>query len=188
MLLWKKGFIMKIEIVKVGELECNCYLLERDNKVLIIDPGHDIETIVNKIGDRAVVGVIITHYHFDHIGALEEIVNRYDVNVFDKNNMNEGEFIIDGFKFNIIYTPGHKEECISIYFVDDRIMFVGDFIFKDSIGRVDLIGGNINDMIESINKIKNYDRDIVIYPGHGDSTVLGYEIDNNLYFRDINLI
>ena len=47
-------------------------------------------------------------------------------------------------------------------------------------------GGNIDNMIDSINKIKNYDRDIIIYPGHGDSTRLGYEIDNNLYFRDIN--
>ena len=102
--------------------------------------------------------------------------------------MDEGEFRIGDFKFNVIYTAGHKEDCVSIYFVDEKIMFVGDFIFRDSIGRVDLIGGNIDNMIDSINKIKNYDRDIIIYPGHGDSTRLGYEIDNNLYFRDINLI
>lgn len=179
---------MKIDFVKVGELECNCYLLDIDNKILVIDPGNDIDKIVDKIGDREVVGVIITHYHFDHIGCLDEFVNKYNVNIYDRNTMNEGEFKIDCFKFNVIYTPGHKEDCITIYFNDEKMMFVGDFIFRDSIGRVDLPGGNIYDMIDSINKIKKYDRDIIIYPGHGDSTKLGYEIDNNIYFRNIDLI
>ncbi len=179
---------MKIEVVKVGDLECNCYLLEKDGKILVIDPGDDVDKIVNKINDREVVGIIITHYHFDHIGALDDIIDKYKVNVYDRNNMNEGMFEIDNFNFNIIYTPGHRDDCISIYFNDDRMMFVGDFIFKDSIGRVDLPGGNMDKMIDSINKIKKYDRDIVIYPGHGDNTTLGYEIDNNIYFKNIKFI
>ena len=179
---------MKIEVVKVGDLECNCYLLEKDGKILVIDPGDDVDKIVNKINNREVVGVIVTHYHFDHIGALDDIIDKYKVNVYDRNNMNEGMFEIDNFNFNIIYTPGHRDDCISIYFKDDRMMFVGDFIFKDSIGRVDLPGGNMDKMIDSINKIKKYDRDIVIYPGHGDNTTLGYEIDNNIYFKNIKFI
>ena len=179
---------MKIEVVKVGDLECNCYLLEKDGKILVIDPGDDVDKIVNRINDREVVGIIITHYHFDHIGALDDIIDKYKVNVYDRNNMNEGMFEIDNFNFNIIYTPGHRDDCISIYFKDDRMMFVGDFIFKDSIGRVDLPGGNMDKMIDSINKIKKYDRDIVIYPGHGDNTTLGYEIDNNIYFKNIKFI
>ena len=179
---------MNVQIVKVGELECNCYLLEKDNKILIIDPGDDVDKIINMVGNRDVVGIIITHYHFDHIGALEDVVNRYSVCVYDKNNMEEGIVEIDNFSFNVIYTLGHKDDCITIYFNDEKIMFCGDFIFKDSIGRVDLPGGNINEMINSINKIKTYDRDIIIYPGHGDSTTLGYEIDNNLYFKDIKLV
>ena len=179
---------MKKEVVKVGDLECNCYLLERDGKILVIDPGDDVDKIVNKINDREVVGIIITHYHFDHIGALDDIIDKYKVNVYDRNNMNEGMFKIDNFNFNIIYTPGHRDDCISIYFKDERMMFVGDFIFKDSIGRVDLPGGNMDKMIYSINKIKKYDRDIVIYPGHGDNTTLGYEIDNNIYFKNIKFI
>lgn len=179
---------MKIEIVKVGNLECNCYLLEKDGKILIIDPGNDVDKIINEINDREVIGVIVTHYHFDHIGALDDIIKRYRVNVHDINNMDEGIFKIDNFVFNVIYTPGHKDDCISIYFSDERIMFVGDFIFKDSIGRVDLPGGDMGNMIDSINKIKKYDRDIVLYPGHGVNTILGYEMDNNIYFKDINLI
>ena len=179
---------MNIEIVRVGELECNCYLLDINNRVLVIDSGDDASKIINKIGDRVVEGIIITHYHFDHIGALEDLVNKYDVSVYDKNNMNEGINSIGEFIFDVIYTPGHKEDCISIYFKEDKVMFCGDFIFRDNIGRCDLPGGNLKEMIDSINKIKKYDKDIIIYPGHGDKTTLGYEINNNMYFLDVDYI
>lgn len=174
---------MKIEKLEVGYLECNCYLLDIDGKVLIIDPGDESNKIISKIGNRDVVGVIITHYHFDHIGALNDIVSKYGCSVYDRNNMNEGINSINKFIFEVIYTPGHKEDAITIYFKKENIMFCGDFIFRDSIGRCDLLGGNINEMMKSIKKIKKYDRDILIYSGHGDSTNLGYEIDNNIYFR-----
>lgn len=177
---------MKIEIVKVGSLECNCYLLIKNNKVLVIDPGDEFNKIDEKIGNRRVVGVIITHYHFDHIGALEQFVNKYKVLVYDRNNMNEGMVQIDDFSFEVIYTPGHKEDSITIYFRKDKIMFCGDFIFRDSIGRWDLPGGNFGEMISSIKKIKKYDDDIVIYPGHGEKTNLSYEKNNNMYLLDID--
>ena len=177
---------MKIEIVKVGELECNCYLLEINNRILIIDPGDDVDKIISKINGREVVGIIITHYHFDHIGALDELVNKYNVCVYDRYNLVLGENKIFEFIFDIIYTPGHKEDAITIYFKKDKVMFTGDFIFKDSIGRCDLDGGNINEMISSIRRIIKYDRDIILYPGHGDITNLGYEIDNNYYIKNID--
>lgn len=176
--------MMKIEIVKVGRLECNCYLLSLNNKVLVIDPGDEFNKIIKKIGNREVVGVIITHYHFDHIGALEQFVNKYKVNVYDRSNMDEGIKKVDDFSFEVIYTPGHKEDAITIYFREDKIMFCGDFIFGDSIGRCDLPGGNFGEMISSIKKIKKYDDDIVVYPGHGDKTTLCYEKNNNMYFLD----
>ena len=62
-------------------------------------------------------------------------------------------------------------------------MFVGDFIFKDNIGRCDLPSGNIEEMKKSIEKIKKYDDDIIIYPGHGEITSLGYEKESNYYFN-----
>lgn len=175
---------MKIDVIKVGKLECNCYILEIDEKVLIIDPGDDGDIIIDKIGSRKVVGIVVTHYHFDHIGAIDSLVGKYGCLVYDKNNMDEGVNIIDKFMFEVIYTPGHKEDLITIYFRNSKCMFCGDFIFKNSIGRCDLIGGNIEEMIDSINKIKKYDRDIILYPGHGLCTTIGYEMDNNLFFSD----
>lgn len=179
---------MKVEIVKVGDLQCNCYLLEVNNKVLVIDPGDDADKIIKRIGDREVVGIIVTHYHFDHIGALDELVKKYNINVYDKSNMSEGINKVSEYVFEVIYTPGHKEDAITIYFNENKVMFCGDFIFKDSIGRCDLPGGDIREMIDSIEKIKKYDRNIVIYPGHGDKTTLDYEINNNMYFLDVNLL
>ena len=164
---------MKINKVVVGELETNCYILEENNKCLVIDPGAEYEKINKVINDKEIIGVIVTHYHFDHIGAL----NYFDKSlIFDKSNLEEKEYNIDNFKFEIIYTPGHKEDLITIYFKEDKIMFTGDFIFKNAIGRMDLPGGNYNDMLESLNKIKEYDKNITIYPGHGDKTTLKDEL------------
>lgn len=179
---------MKIDIVKVGKLQCNCYLLDINGDVLVIDPGDEVNKIIDVIGNRKVVGIVVTHYHFDHIGALDELALKYGVRVYDKNNMFEGDNVIDKFNFEVIYTPGHKEDAITIYFNDSKCMFCGDFIFRDGIGRCDLTGGNISDMIESISKIKKYDKNTIIYPGHGNKTTLEYEINNNMYFLDISLL
>ena len=173
---------MKIDKVVVGSLGCNCYILDINNSVLVIDPGDEVDKIINVIGDRNIVGIIITHYHFDHIGALLKLKDKYNVCIYDINNMQEGENIIDSFIFDIIYTPGHKEDAITLYFKKEKIMFTGDFIFRDSVGRCDLPGGNPKEMINSIEKIKNY-KDVLIYPGHGEETTLNYEKANNIYFK-----
>ena len=174
---------MEIERVIVGRIECNCYILSKRNKVLVIDPGDEFKKIDKVINGRSVVGIIITHYHFDHIGAIDDIIKKYKCKVYDKSNLSLGENKISCFNFSIIYTPGHKEDAITIYFKKEKVMFCGDFIFKDSIGRCDLEGGSIKEMMKSIDKIKKYDKDIVLYPGHGDETTLGYEINNNVYFN-----
>ncbi len=175
---------MKLEKIEVGYLRCNCYVISINDKVLIIDPGDDVNKIDRLIGDRKIVGIIITHHHSDHDGAVDYFKKKYNVKVYDKENLPEGNNKIDNFSFDIIYTPGHKDDAITIYFEKDKMMFVGDFIFKDSIGRCDLVGGSIYDMIKSIDKIKKYDKSIIIYPGHGEKTTLGYEIDNNPYFKE----
>jgi len=175
---------MKIEKVVVGYLGCNCYILDINKKVLIIDPGDNPNEIEKVVNDREIVGIIITHHHHDHDGAVNYFLDKYHVKVYDKNNLPEGINEIANFKFEIIYTPGHKDDLITIYFKNEKVMFVGDFIFKDSIGRCDFDGGNISDMMKSIDKIKKYDREITVYPGHGDKTTLGYEINNNPYFKE----
>ena len=177
---------MRTSVCKIVTLSQSEYddLLIKDNKCLIIDPGDEIDKIIKEIKDLIPVGIIITHYHFDHIGAIN-IKDYYNINVYDINNLNEGINNIDDFNFEVIYTEGHSNTGISIYFKKEKIMFTGDFLFKGCIGRTDLDDSNENDMNFSINKIKKYDRDIKIYPGHGETTILKDELINNIYLKII---
>jgi len=176
--------MMKIKVLKVGYLKCNCYVLEKNNKILVIDPGDDYELIKKEIGDRELLGVLITHGHFDHVGCVDDLVNDFGCYVYDFSNLEEKEYVIGEFLFDVIYTPGHSRDSITFYFKEEKLMFTGDFLFFDTIGRCDLVGSNYDSMIESISKIKKYDKNIVVYPGHGIDTTLGREFDNNIYFNE----
>ena len=93
---------MKIDKVVVGPLETNCYILGINNKCLVIDPGDEYSKIKDVINDKDIVGVIITHHHFDHVGALKYFDKDL---IMDKNNLEEKEYDIDGFKFEIKPSP-----------------------------------------------------------------------------------
>lgn len=157
---------MNVERLIVGDLETNCYIANIDDEYIIIDPGDDFPTIKEHLKGKKVVGCLVTHFHFDHIGALEEVISYYDLEV---NKVNSKKF-----KFEIIKTPGHTIDSKTFYFKKAKIMFCGDFIFERSIGRTDL-GGNDEDMKESLKMISEYPDDIILYPGHGSSTTLGKE-------------
>lgn len=179
---------MKIDTIKVGSLETNCYLIINDDKCIVVDPGDESEKIIDKIQELNLtpIAIFITHYHFDHIGALNDIKNKYNVKVYDyKDYENDDKlYTRDNFNFKIIDTKGHKEDLVTFYFPNENIMFVGDFIFKGNIGRCDLEGGNFNKMLESIDKIKMYPKNTTLYPGHEESTTLEDEIKYNVYFNN----
>lgn len=171
---------MNVEIVKVGYLETNCYVLSIDNHVLIIDPGDDYNKIEQVIDNQIIDGVLVTHNHFDHIGALEYFDSDL---IYDFSNLKEGVITLGKFTFEVVYNPGHKEDSISFYFDSVKKLFCGDFIFYESIGRTDLSGGNMDDMITSIKDTSRYSDDVVIYPGHGIYTNFKHERKYNRYFN-----
>ena len=173
---------MKIKRVVVGPLDTNCYILECGDQVLVIDPGEAVDEIRQVIGNNQVLKILITHKHFDHIGALYDIMDLYKVESFQASTKEEKEYRLGPFTFELIKTPGHSDDSICFYFKEDKVMFVGDFIFKRGIGRCDLPTGSFNKMKKSIEKIKKYPRDIVLYPGHGDKTTLEEECLLNPYF------
>ena len=167
---------VKVKIIKTGYLEENSYVLIRENDVLVIDPGDDYNKIKKELSGYNVLGVLITHNHFDHVGALDELLNDYKVNCYDYSNLKEKEKRIGKFKFEVFYMPGHSKDSICFYFKDDKMLFSGDFIFKGTIGRCDLDGGSYFDMKKSLCKLNNFDMDTLIYPGHGECAILGEEI------------
>ena len=174
---------MNIRKIEVGELKCNCYLLEKDNNCLLIDPGAEYQKIKEFIKDKNVIGILITHSHYDHIGCVLDLVKEEKIPVYSNQNLKEGISYISTFSFEVIRTFGHTMDSITFYFDKDKVMFTGDFLFCDTIGRCDFLESNYNEMIKSIIKIKQYPDDITIYPGHGIKTNLGHEKKYNMYFN-----
>ena len=156
---------MNITTLPVGYLQANCYIVEKDKNVIIIDPGDEYEKIIKIVDTRKVIAILVTHHHFDHIGALEKLEKHYQIKHNDWKNL----------KLKVLATPGHSKDSYSFYFPKEKVLFAGDFIFKQGIGRWDLEGGNLKEMQESIKKILTYPSDIRIYPGHGLSTTLKEE-------------
>lgn len=177
---------MIVDSVITGVLDENCYIISKDNECLVVDPGSDYPLIKEKIGDKKVLGILITHSHFDHVGALRNFLTKRSIKIYKKSMVDENEEIeIGPFKFKCFYTPGHAVDQIAFYFEENNSLFSGDFIFKESIGRCDLPGGNLKDMKESIKVLKEFNNETVIYPGHGESTTIGYELENNNYIKEL---
>ncbi len=174
---------MQIEVVIVGELECNCYILSLGNHAIVIDPGDEYGLIKVTLQDKIVDAVLVTHHHHDHDGALYELVDDYKVSVYDYYNLKEGIKEIGDWKLEVIRTPGHTSDSVTYYFEQEKVMFGGDFIFRHNIGRCDLPTGDFKVMLESIKKIKKYPLDTIVYPGHGEATTLREEVMNNPYFN-----
>ena len=123
--------VMNVKKIVVGELLTNCYIVEKEETCLIIDPGAEPEKIIKHIDpDKRVVGIFITHGHDDHTGAINDVYNKYICPIYTANNLLEEEYEFDEFKFRVIRFPGHKEDSVAFYFELEKVMFVGDFVFK----------------------------------------------------------
>ena len=173
---------MKIKNIKVGTLQCNCYLLDNGKEALLVDPGDEYEKIKKFIEGHNIIAILLTHSHFDHVGCVATLTKQLNIPVYDSKNLKEGETQISTFHFNVIETFGHTMDSITYYFKEEKIMITGDFLFYNTIGRCDLEGSNEKEMLNSIEKIKQFQDDITIYPGHGIPTTLKREKEFNPYF------
>ncbi|MCS4481176.1 MBL fold metallo-hydrolase [Clostridium botulinum] len=199
---------MDIKTIPVGIYNANCYLLIDQDKCAIIDPGGDPEDIIKIIEDNNLIPkfILLTHGHIDHVGGVEAIKDEYNIPFYinrkDEDLIKEAEYIFGNFgkyknadeylvegkefqlgnlKIKAIETPGHSPGGMS--FLVNNVIFTGDTLFRESIGRSDFIGGSHNTLINSIqSKITVLDSDIYVLPGHGPQSTIGYEKDNNPFF------
>ena len=201
-----------IKSVVVGPVDVNCYILKdkATGKGAVIDPGGHVERIMSLINDMKadIAEIIITHGHFDHIGALDELrnavgcgasIHELDAEMLLKSRKNlsifmgtdasfrpaerllkDGDVIRFGESFlKVIHTPGHTAGGICLY-DGDKVLFSGDTLFAGSVGRSDFPGGDHYQLIESVVKALAEGKDeTVVYPGHGPETGMGYERKTN---------
>ena len=174
--------MLNIICIVNGDLEENCYIIHNKSYAMIIDPGSEANKIINKIGNLDVIGILITHYHYDHIGALDDIKNKYNgAKIFDYTSHNYNE--LECFKFKKINNFGHTMDSCSFLFENENIMFTGDFVFYRTIGNYDI--ENEEEMLKSLKNFIKLNDNIIIYPGHGPSSNIGYEKRNNYFLRGI---
>ncbi|UFT97773.1 MBL fold metallo-hydrolase [Radiobacillus kanasensis] len=207
---------MEIKTLPLGPLGTNCYVAIKEGKALILDPGGDAPQLLNFLNNHQLkpVAVLLTHAHFDHIGAVDEVCSTFQIDVHlhtlewdwlvDANKNGSGRFIgneiivkskpieltddhysLDGFDFRITSTPGHSPGSVSVIFEDEQIVFSGDALFQQGIGRTDLLQGDMEQLLASIRtQLFVLDDAYTVYPGHGPSTSIGFEKKHNPFLND----
>lgn len=198
----------------VGPVCTNCYLLvnHKTGELLVVDPGDQaqlIEKQIEKTGAKP-VAILLTHGHFDHAGAAEELADKYQISIYaheaEKETLEDpglnlcgmiGEhkvyhadiFVKDeevlnlaGFSIRVFFTPGHTVGGCCYYIADEKILFSGDTLFQESVGRTDFPRGSASDLIRAIReKLMPLPDDVTVYTGHDESTLIGYERMHNPY-------
>jgi len=186
---------MEIKIQPMGPYQTNCYIITKEGKDFIIDPGVDatkwvLENVKNPIA------ILNTHGHFDHVWSNAEIKEKLKIPIYCPKDdlfmltddpLNQGtpkssadylvdgdeELILNNVKIKFRHFPGHTPGC-SIIEIDD-IWLSGDFLFQQSIGRWDFPSSSGKEMIKSLEKAMKIAGNFTIYPGHGLSTTLKAE-------------
>lgn len=181
---------MKIKRFIGGMLESNGYVIfqKEGGDAFLIDPGYNSKVFIEYIKAHAFTlkGILLTHHHYDHVGAVERVkdvfdcpvyLHRRDCDMYRKKvdvYMEDGDILyLEDEAIKVINTPGHTHGSVCFYSEKSRLCFTGDTIFNVDLGRTDLEDGSDNEMRDSIiNIIDKWPNDIMIYPGHGDGCTM----------------
>jgi hydroxyacylglutathione hydrolase len=208
----------KLKTMVLGMIQTNCYIISNDSlkEAIVIDPAERAEIIEQylKENDLTCKGILITHGHFDHILAANDLSaytggkiymmkkealllnnGELDAPIFLRKKscnivpdvLTEDQQVLDlaGFNIEVIHTPGHTAGGASYYFTDINVLFSGDTLFYESVGRTDFPTGDLQKIIESIrSRLMALDDKVKVYPGHGDTTTIGHERQYNIYIND----
>ena len=196
-----------IKTLPVGQMENNCYVVtdEASLRCVVIDPGDESNTILDYLESNRLTceAIMLTHGHYDHTGAVSAVAEETGATVYMNSrddarvisspqmvftlpengiNYDDGDVIdVAGLRFEILATPGHTPGGVTIKC--ENCLFTGDTLFKGTIGRVDLDGGDKETEMASLRKLCALPGDYEVYPGHMDSTTLQRERSFNYYCR-----
>lgn len=203
----------RIKTCVLGPVSTNCYLVYNDTtkEAVAVDPGDNGDYILNKCSELGIKlqAVLLTHGHFDHIGAALQIARAFTIPIYasetedgmladtslnltahfaghslsfhaDRLVHDGDELELLGYKWKVIATPGHTAGSVCYYLPEEEVLLSGDTLFQDSYGRTDLPTGSSRALVDSVlRKLFILPGDTMVYPGHGEPTTIGYEAQNN---------
>lgn len=204
--------MIKVKTAVLGALQNNCYLItdEKSGASALIDCTDAFEKMLDFIGDTDLKYILLTHGHFDHIGGVAQIKQKYSAKVVIskadeamlssgrhslaafcgavQNNTEADILVADGdvitlgeTKITVMSTPGHTKG--SVCYLADDVIFTGDTLFYCSCGRTDFPGGSASEMRSSLKRLAELNKNYTLYPGHDRASTLDFEKQNNPYMR-----
>ena len=210
---------MDVRTFTVGPVAENCYVARREgaDRGLIVDPGEEAERILGAVEELGigVDAILLTHTHFDHIGAVAPVaratgapvycpelevpvladINSYvpwpEFGPYESHEADEtvagGEHLeLAGLGIDVLFTPGHSPGHVTYAIPDEQALFSGDVLFRGSVGRVDLPGGDWPTLLESLRRlVDGYPEQTTVYPGHLGITTLGAERASNPFLAEL---
>jgi len=199
----------------LGMVQTNTWFVinEKTKELILIDPADDAGRIIRKIeaDGLKLQGILLTHGHFDHIGAVddlrayfkdvqcyagekeEEVLENGSYNLSaswaaalsiraDRLLRDKETLTLAGFKIKVIETPGHTKGGVCYYLSEEGVLFSGDTLFRTSVGRTDFPTGSMSQIVRSVQYLtENLPGDTVVYPGHQEITTIAYEQRFNPY-------
>ncbi|MBP3673625.1 MAG: MBL fold metallo-hydrolase [Oscillospiraceae bacterium] len=204
--------MLKVHTLPLGSYQTNTYIVHNDasDRCVIIDPGYEAGTILgelNHLGLKA-EAILLTHGHFDHVGAVEELVEATGCKLWMSESdwsqpidpihthyfpiansdftevlfcKDQEEIRAAGLTFTVYATPGHTAG--SVCYACEDALFTGDTLFAGSCGRTDLPSGSWSAIQVSLHRLAQLEGDFAVYPGHGGSSTLANEKKYNPYMR-----
>ncbi|MGZ5315820.1 MAG: MBL fold metallo-hydrolase [Solirubrobacterales bacterium] len=209
---------MDLRMLTVGPVQENCFVFRRDGSeaALIVDPGDEAPRILAAVEDLGakVEAILLTHTHFDHIGAVAPVAEATGAPVWvpeieapvladpmawtppgfgpfegyeADHTLKGGEKLeLAGFEIDVIHTPGHSPGHVTFSIPDEQAIFSGDVLFQGSVGRVDLPGGEGPTLMESLrNLVESLPPETRVHPGHMGLTTLGAERQTNPFLLEL---
>lgn len=194
--------MLKIHVLPLGDYQTNCYIVHEENSTdcLIIDPGYEPEIISSYLEEKGLTpaAILLTHCHFDHVGAVKDLAAQYDCKVFlDRKELamppmltngplyytdsyaDSDKLTLAGIPIQVLETPGHTPGSVCLIMEDT--LFSGDTLFAGSCGRTDLPCGDARAMRDSLRRLAALSENYRVCPGHGPSSTLNREKKTNPY-------
>jgi hydroxyacylglutathione hydrolase len=208
---------MEVRTFTVGPVQENCHIFRRggSDQAIVIDPGDEAQRLIDAVGELDVAAILLTHTHFDHVGAVAPLARAtgaevwcpeievpvladimrfvpwpgfgpYESYAADHTVAGGEQLELAGFAIDVLFTPGHSPGHVTYSIPAEQAIFSGDVLFEGSVGRTDLPGGDHATLMRSLaTLVETLPGETAVYPGHMGNTTIGRERATNPFLAQL---